>query len=339
MTKKTLNKLALVAATFGMYIGTPCKAQDDANSVQKKIDILSKKIHSTNDITTYPMPDSLVNVQNKYIELDNFFIEHTDKLDSLEKDNWNLYLRAYDKVAVRIGKNFQLSKYFKQWELDAIKQMLQKSNDLASYDYVQKNAYARIMNNTASLADLLECHYNIDFDVVEQNFETKFILSGLCDEDINYSFLSPIIFMNKNINKDVNKELMILLDCWAKSYIDKQMFLMDLQSKKAISALTGDNIVQQTKNIKQYYKNVEDKFLKDFIAENGGLNLPNFRIPEMQAIKKTYLQNEKQINQLMDQYDEMYSYEQRLQNFAYQENKRLSDSLSVLIKKQNQHIK
>lgn len=339
MKKNILRKMALTVATFGIYAGSPCNAQEHTKSDQQKIDILYKKLDDINNITTYHVPDSLIDVQNRYIELDNFLTKHADEFDSLETANWNLYLRAYDKLAIRIGKTFQLSKYFKQWELDAIKKMLPKSNELASYDYVQKNAYARIMNNTASLADLLEWYSSINFNIVSQKFETKFLLDNRHEDSINYNSLSPIVFSNENINRDINKELMILLDCWAESYVDKHMFLIDLKSKKAISILTGDDAKKQAENIKETYKQHKEEFKADFIAENGGLDLPNFRIPEMQAIKKAYLKNNKKINQFVNQYNKMCSYEQRLQNFARQEHKRLSDSLSVLINRQNQHSK
>lgn len=282
MKRTILKKMALVAATFGIYASSPCNAQEYTKSDQQKIDILLKKIHAIKDIKTYPMPDSLKPVQNSYIELTYFVNQHENIIDSLDKTNWNLCLDAYDKYSVRIGKNFLLTKYFKPWELATIQQMVKKTTIPIYYDLVQTNAYTRIMNNSASLADLLEFYTDIDFNIINQRFETKFFPT-------NNSSLSPIYFSNNNITNDINKELILLLNSWTsnKAYVD----------------------------------------------------LPNFRIPEMRSIKKTYLQNDKKIDHFMKQYNEMCSYEQRLQNFARQEHKRLSDSLSVLINRQNQHSK
>lgn len=336
MKKNILRKILLAATTFGIYVGSPSNAQEHTTSNQQKIDILCKKLHSTQDITTYPVPDSLIGIQNRYIELNNSLFKDADILDSLDKVNWNSYLRAYDKVAIRIGKKFQLSKYFKPWELTAIKQMLPKSDDLTLYDYVQKSAHARIMSDTASLADLLEWYSDIDFDIVTQKFETKFLPDTQYEESINYNSLSPIVFENENINMDVNKELMALLDCWAESYLDKQMFLMDLKSKKAISALTGDDIKKQAENIKEIYKHHKDEFKADFIAENGGLEVPNFRVPEIKPIKQQYLKNNKKINHIISMYQESDLLEHRLKTFAKNERATLQDSINILINKQNQ---
>lgn len=338
MKKNVFSKIALATA-LGTAVVAQSKAQDKKDPEQQKIDILYQKLRATKDISTYTMPDSLRHVQRTYNALRATVEKQSAAFDSLISVNWDMYLQAYDKFAVRIGKQFQLSKYFKPWELITLKKLVQEGSLYAPMDYFQQNALARIMNDTASLADLLEFCSDIDFDVIWQHFETKFLPRDSSNEYDDYSHWSPIVFIDDNITKDVNKELMLLSDSWASAYVDKQIYLMKIDRDKLISSLDGTYVATQKKQINEMYLKNKDTFVADFTAENGGLDVPNFRIPEMKEIKTQYLKNDARIISFMDQYQEMYSAEDRLQTFVNKERETLADSLNVLLERRKQRSK
>ncbi len=168
---KTNIKYSLFTSViFTSMIVTTCHGIDKQTKIERldnQIAELDKKIIQTTDVKKAPIPKNLNNVKHK---ITDSVQNNADSTEFYYTYNDSLINDAFNKYAMRIGHDFQISQFLSQNDILVFQKHLAK---LDSTDFIHEQARKRILNNNGSLNDLSYFLEIIDYDSVNHELENK----------------------------------------------------------------------------------------------------------------------------------------------------------------------
>lgn len=168
---KTNIKYSLFTSViFTSMMVTTCHGIDKQTKIERldnQIAELDKKITQTTDVKKAPIPKNLNNVKHK---ITDSVQNNADSTEFYYTYNDSLINDAFNKYAMRIGRDFQISQFLSQNDVLIFQKHLAK---LDSTDFIHEQARKRILNNNGSLNDLSYFLEIIDYDSVNQELENK----------------------------------------------------------------------------------------------------------------------------------------------------------------------
>ncbi len=168
---KTNIKYSLFTSViFTSMIVTTCHGIDKQTKIERldnQIAELDKKITQTTDVKKAPIPKNLNNVKHK---ITDSVQNNADSTEFYYTYNDSLINDAFNKYAMRIGRDFQISQFLSQNDILVFQKHLAK---LDSTDFIHEQARKRILNNNGSLNDLSYFLEIIDYDSVNHELENK----------------------------------------------------------------------------------------------------------------------------------------------------------------------
>ncbi len=302
-----LKKYSFAILVAAVFFATCAKIEKNNKIIDKDINT-KKEIHIKEPIKKASTRNK--SKQNKTYTVD---ANENSPMDFLQKND-SLYQNAYNKYSERIGKDFQLSNFFSQKEIDDLKSML-ATNSYNNLTFLDSCSYARIMANQGSLNDLATFWEYLDYDFIQQNFKNKISpyyqkidfsdsidIDSLADMMWGESaYYEALQYDSKNTQNAFLKEFDLIENAWGARYVEKQIDTLNKQRDEHLQQFNNDSV--QQKIIIDNYKQKQDTLVQKFITNNGELNAPNFSIPEFQNIKAEYVKNSQANNDLLKQYN------------------------------------
>ncbi len=150
-----------------------CRKVEKQNKFERldsQIADVDKKISQTRDIRNAPVPNRLRATQQRYNTSMDSLQTVGDSLDKYAMYNDSVMAHAFDKYAVRVGRDFQLSQFLLPTDISVFQRHIAK---LDTMDFVTENARQRILRGLGSLNDLSYFLEIIDYDSVNEQLTNK----------------------------------------------------------------------------------------------------------------------------------------------------------------------
>lgn len=193
--------------------------------LDNQISGLTKQIDETRDFHTARVPDKFRNIQTKYINTVDSLNNTLCNVDSCINANDSLISHAFNNYAMRIGRNFQLSRFFSKSDIELFQRQIAV---LDSGTFVYEMARQRILHNTGSIHDLSYFIEMMDIDSMntqlKNTLDWNFYPCTLSDEPDSYE-ISVLEFNNKKINDALHEEIHLLNNAW--KFVQKQSDTQD----------------------------------------------------------------------------------------------------------------
>jgi hypothetical protein len=269
-TNKTPKKINVKCSVFATLVVTSmmvatCHGVEKQNKIERldsQIADLDKKIKHTKDTQTTPSSKRSYNIQNKYNHTIDSVQKSADSTEMYSAYNDSLIDDAFNKYAVRIGQDFQISQFLSQNDILIFQKYLA---NLDSTDFIHEQARRRILNNHGSLNDLSYFLEIIDYDSANNelsnklcwNFDTYF------DIDTDSVVLTPVLSFDTtykngiNINKALATEQKLLNLAWNKPDTNTVVPEIDSMYKNPVFA-HNDSILRKRYNDAQKAIHLED---------------------------------------------------------------------------------
>lgn len=177
-TNKTPKKINVKCSVFATLVVTSmmvatCHGVEKQNKIERldsQIADLDKKINHTKGMQTTPSSKRSYNIQNKYNHTIDSLQKSADSAEMYSAYNDSLINDAFNKYAMRIGHDFQISQFLSQNDILVFQKHLAK---LDSTDFIHEQARKRILNNNGSLNDLSYFLEIIDYDSANNELSNK----------------------------------------------------------------------------------------------------------------------------------------------------------------------
>lgn len=264
---KTNIKYSLFTSVIftSMMVAT-CHGIDKQTKIERldnQIAELDKKITQTTDVKKAPIPKNLNNVKHK---ITDSVQNNADSTEFYYAYNDSLINDAFNKYAMRIGRDFQISQFLSQNDILVFQKHLAK---LDSTDFIHEQARKRILNNNGSLNDLSYFLEIIDYDSVNHELENK--LSWNFDSyfgtDTNTVMITPVLSFDTTykdgakINHALMTEQNLLNLAWNKP--DTNTVVPEIDSMYKNSAFThNDSVLRKHDEYAQRAISIEDSLHK-----------------------------------------------------------------------------
>ncbi|MBR6838801.1 MAG: hypothetical protein IKM94_04525 [Alphaproteobacteria bacterium] len=262
---KTNIKYSLFTSViFTSMIVTTCHGIDKQTKIERldnQIAELDKKITQTTDVKKAPIPKNLNNVKpNKQIT--DSVQNNADSTEFYYTYNDSLINDAFNKYAMRIGHDFQISQFLSKNDILVFQKHLAK---LDSTDFIHEQARKRILNNNGSLNDLSYFLEIIDYDSVNHELENKLSwnFDSYFDVDTDSIVLTPVLSFDTtykngiNINNALATEQKLLNLAWNKP--DTNTVVPEIDSMYKNSAFThNDSVLRKRDEYAQKAIHLED---------------------------------------------------------------------------------
>ena len=277
-------------------IVTMCRNNSREN-LDEQISELDKKIISTNDFSTANVPSKLKPAQQRYVRTKKILTQQYDTLEICINQNDSLTDVAFNNYAVRVGRDFQMSKFLSENDIKIFQQYVAQIDTM---NFIHSSARGRILANCGSLHDLSYFLEMFNFDSVNTKLENKLAWNFYRDavnaaDSVDMAVLN---FENDSLNRALIQESELLNMAWRAPIYD--------------TSNTTDSIAHDTM----------------YAVQSG----PNFEIPEFDSVRTQYLHNDSIIRSYQNTMDTMFRAEDSLQEYK-QSIRRQRDSL---IQKRNE---
>ena len=315
---KTLLTLCALPLLFIM-----CREQEKQAEREKlgnQISTLDKEISQTKNLRTAPMPKNLQSTQMRYNNAVDSLDNRADTIGACMMQNEDLILFAFNNYAVRVGRDFQISKLLPSNDIATFQKYIA---NLDSTDFVQDMARARILSNNGSIHDLSYFLELFDFDSINMELTNKLAWNFYPDTtSIDDTDITTLEFENPVLNDALNNEKKLLNRAWRKNTMHEKLHAVD--SVYAIDmANTADSVQREQMNIK--YDSLLNQIINEF--DNMDEYVPNFDIPEFNSVRTQYMHNDSLIREYHKTFDNMLNAEDTL--LQYRQNMmRKRDSLA-----------
>lgn len=311
MNKSNVVRL-LKSRTFILACGctlpllvTTCryKHQQEQRELDQKIATLDKKIYETQDLYTASVPQNLRSTQSRMIKTADSLDKQADTLAFCLAQNDSLVSRAFNNYAVRIGQDFQISKYLPATDIAIFQKHIAV---LDSGEYVQEMARTRILQNNGSLHDLSYFFELLDFDSINMGLENKlawnFYTDTTAGEMDTQNETTVLNFEKPELNTALNHETSLLNLAW-KQNISPEYNNVDSVKNDTLSVHTNPDTV--------------------LVDNKSGVN---FSIPEFDYVRTQYMHNDSVIQAYNNAVTTMLNAEDTLEQYR-QTIRRQRDSL------------
>lgn len=260
---KTNIKYSLFTSViFTSMMVTTCHGIDNQTKIERldnQIAELDKKITQTTDVKKAPIPKNLNNVKHK---ITDSVQNNADSTEFYYTYNDSLINDAFNKYAMRIGHDFQISQFLSQNDILVFQKHLAK---LDSTDFIHEQARKRILNNNGSLNDLSYFLEIIDYDSVNQELENKLSwnFNSYFDVDTDSIVLTPVLSFDTtykngtNINNALATEQKLLNLAWNKPDTNTVVPEIDSMYKNSVFA-HNDSILSKRDEYAQKAIHLED---------------------------------------------------------------------------------
>ena len=131
----------------------------ECKELNKKIDSLSKEISATQNLRTARLPGHLRNTQSRYIDAADSVAQQSDTAQICLFQNDELWQEAFNNYAIRIGYDFQLSKFLPQSDIDIFKEQLA---NIFYDDFVCEMARERVLKDVGAAKIILDKDLNAE---------------------------------------------------------------------------------------------------------------------------------------------------------------------------------
>lgn len=159
-----------------------CRNHEQQNEIKKldnKIADLNKKINQTHSVHSVSGATASRGSRAQYGKTIDSLQTINDSVDMYVAYNDSVMANAFDKYAVRIGRDFQMSRFLSDNDINVFQKNIAK---LDTMDFIHENARQRILRGHGSLNDLSYFLEILDFDSVNQYLTNKlgwnFIVAG-----------------------------------------------------------------------------------------------------------------------------------------------------------------
>lgn len=264
---KTNIKYSLFTSViFTSMMVTTCHGIDNQTKIERldnQIAELDKKITQTTDVKKTPIPKNLNNVKHK---ITDSVQNNADSTEFYYTYNDSLINDAFNKYAMRIGRDFQISQFLSRNDILVFQKHLAK---LDSTDFIHEQARKRILNNNGSLNDLSYFLEIIDYDSVNHELENKLSwnFDSYFDVDTDSIVLTPVLSFDTtykngiNINNALATEQKLLNLAWNKP--DTNTVVPEIDSMYKNSAFThNDSVLRKHDEYAQRAISIEDSLHK-----------------------------------------------------------------------------
>ena len=253
---KTNIKYSLFTSViFTSMIVTTCHGIDKQTKIERldnQIAELDKKITQTTDFNNVKPNKQITDSVQNNADSTEFYYTYND---SLIND-------AFNKYAMRIGHDFQISQFLSKNDILVFQKHLAK---LDSTDFIHEQARKRILNNNGSLNDLSYFLEIIDYDSVNHELENKLSwnFDSYFDVDTDSIVLTPVLSFDTtykngiNINNALATEQKLLNLAWNKP--DTNTVVPEIDSMYKNSAFThNDSVLRKRDEYAQKAIHLED---------------------------------------------------------------------------------
>ncbi len=259
-------------------------------NLDNQISTLNKEISNTKDFHNARVPKRLQHTQTRYNQASDSLNTKSDTVDICIANNDSLIARAFDKYAVRVGRDFLASHFLTPTDVATFQKYVAQ---LDTMDFVMEMARQRVLRGTASLHDLSYFFELFDFDSVNAELENKlgwnFYNDTVMDDTENFE-LCVLGFNDSVLNNALQAEENLLNAAWAQ------------QKTK-----TPDTVAHQ------------DSVSHNEVIENfEQTNVPNFSIPEFDSVRVQYLRNDSLIRAYNHTFENMLKAEDTLEQYRQQ---------------------
>ena len=282
----------------------------ECKELNKKIDSLSKEISATQNLRTARLPGHLRNTQSRYIDAADSVAQQSDTAQICLFQNDELWQEAFNNYAIRIGYDFQLSKFLPQSDIDIFKEQLA---NIFYDDFVCEMARERVLKDVGSLHDLSYFLEMMDIDSVNAKLQNKLdwkFYSDTVSGTLAVQDLAILEFANPEMNKALRAENDLLNRAWEKSDLQSRLKQND-SLRKVELATAQDSVARKALNNK--YDSLKTEILYDF--ENEYRKKPNFDIPEFDMVRSQYLHNDSMISKYESMFNNMTTVEDSLEQY------------------------
>lgn len=295
--------------------------QAERENLDTQISTLDNKISNTRNLRTAPMPQNLQNTQARYNSATDSLDKQADTIGICMMQNEDLLLFAFNNYAVRIGRDFQMSKFLPATDIATFQKHIAK---IDSMDYIVDMARARILSGNGSLNDLSYFLELLDFDSVNTGLENKLAWDFYIDTNMTNDEsveVTTLVFDNPELNNVLRNEKNLLNHAWRKNVMQSGLNKSDsLYSAHLMPA--PDSGRQEHINAK--YDSLQNQIISEY--ENIDKYMPNFDIPEFDSVRAQYMHNDSIIQAYNKTFDNMLNAEDTL--IQYRQNMmRKRDSL------------
>lgn len=262
---KTNIKYSLFTSViFTSMMVTTCHGIDNQTKIERldnQIAELDKKITQTTDVKKTPIPKNLNNVKpNKQIT--DSVQNNADSTEFYYTYNDSLINDAFNKYAMRIGHDFQMSQFLSQNDILVFQKHLAK---LDSTDFIHEQARKRILSNNGSLNDLSYFLEIIDYDSVNNELSNKLCwnFNSYFDVDTDSIVLTPVLSFDTTykdgakINHALMTEQNLLNLAWNKPDTNTVVPEIDSMYKNSVFA-HNDSILSKRDDDAQKAIHLED---------------------------------------------------------------------------------
>lgn len=300
---KTLALLCAIPLLFIM-----CREQEkhaERNNLDNQISALNKEISNTQNLRTAPVPQNLQSTQSRYNRAADSVDNRADTIGACMMQNEDLILFAFNNYAVRVGRDFQMSKFLPSNDIATLQKYIA---NLDSTDFVQDMARARILDNMGSMHDLSYFLELLDFDSINMELTNKLAWNFYTDtNDNDITEISSLEFENPVLNNALNNEKNLLNRAWQKNYMHARLHTVD--SLRAID-ITNAVDSAQCEQTNAKYDSLRNQIINEF--DDMDEYVPNFDIPEFNSVRTQYMHNDSLIREYYQTFDNMLNAEDTL---------------------------
>ena len=279
------NKLCSLLKTKRFYLGLAlvlssliltCRNHEkraERDNLDKQISCLDQEIKNTKDLRTARLPKHLQTTQKNYNKICDSLSQNLEAWKSCINTKDSLITRAFNDYAIRVGRNFQISKYLSKADIAVFQQQL---GQMDAMDFVKEMARQRILNNFGSLHDLSYFIELVDFSINEQ-LENKLAWHFYPDtlnitDGADTNEISVLNFENESLNKALQLETSLLNRAWtyksAQNTDNKDSVLStDTDSLSVIYTIPEFDSID-TKSLDSAINNYETLFIRMGMAED-----------------------------------------------------------------------
>lgn len=296
--------LILVVPLFAVMCQRQEK-QSKRDDLNNKIAQVNQEIIESKNLHTANVPKNLRATQTRYNQTYDSLYNCADTLDLCANQNDSLVANAFDKYATRIGRDFQMSAFLSNNDVEIFQKYV---SQLDTMDFIKENAKKRILQNNGSMHDLMYFVELFDLDSINTQLNDKLTWKFYTDSnDIEQFELSILCFEKEQLNHAIGKEMNFLNRAWQKYNLQQQLIQNDSARAAELDDLT-DSVQCDKADAK--YDSINKTILDEFslLPEYA----PNFYIPEFDSIKKQYLHNDSIIKAKNRTFDNMKKLEDTL---------------------------
>ena len=257
----------LIILSFATVMCRKAEKQNKIERLDSQIADVDKKISQARDIRNAPMPNHLRATQKRYNTSMDSLQNAGDSLDKYAMYNDSVMAHAFDKYAVRIGRDFQLSQFLSPTDISVFQKHIA---NLDTMDFIHENARQRILRGLGSLNDLSYFMEIIDYDSVNEQLTNKlawdFVLDSTGTDTANLIAVLNFDTLQQNgntINNAMRREQQLLNSAYTKPDTNSHATILEIDSAyQDLKYQYNDSVLRANQKVTERATLEEDSLLK-----------------------------------------------------------------------------